>query len=73
MAALICQLSQTVCVEVDAAPQQDLNQVLEEIRCHYETIIDKHRKKQECWFKEKVRFIPLVKQYIATRREIYSF
>ncbi|KAI7795023.1 putative keratin [Triplophysa rosa] len=51
--ALICQLSQTVCVEVDAAPQQDLKQVLEEIRCHYETIIDKHRKKQECWFREK--------------------
>ncbi|KAA0707835.1 Keratin, type I cytoskeletal 19 [Triplophysa tibetana] len=51
--ALICQLSQTVCVEVDAAPQQDLKQVLEEIRSHYETIIDKHRKKQECWFREK--------------------
>ncbi|KAG1933429.1 keratin [Pimephales promelas] len=52
--ALLCQLTNTkVCVEVDAAPQQDLNKVLEEIRCHYETIIDKHRREQECWFKEK--------------------
>ncbi|XP_026131724.1 keratin, type I cytoskeletal 19-like [Carassius auratus] len=54
VAALLCQLTDTeVCVEVDAAPQQDLNKVLEEIRCHYENIIDKHRRDQECWFKEK--------------------
>lgn len=54
MEALLCQLTNTkVCVEVDAAPQQDLNKVLDEIRCHYETIIDKHRREHECWFKEK--------------------
>ncbi|KAL1265560.1 hypothetical protein QQF64_003587 [Cirrhinus molitorella] len=54
VAALLCQLTDTkVCVEVDAAPQQDLNKVLDEIRCHYENIIDKHRREQECWFKEK--------------------
>ncbi|XP_059393773.1 LOW QUALITY PROTEIN: keratin 95 [Carassius carassius] len=54
VAALLCQLTDTeVCVEVDAAPQQDLNKVLEDIRCHYENIIDKHRRDQECWFKEK--------------------
>ncbi|XP_067287025.1 keratin 95 isoform X2 [Pseudorasbora parva] len=54
VAALMCQLMNTkVCVEVDAAPQQDLNKVLDEIRCHYEAIIDKHRRDQECWFKEK--------------------
>ncbi|XDV51854.1 hypothetical protein PO909_020655 [Leuciscus waleckii] len=53
--ALLCQLTNTkVCVEVDAAPHQDLNKVLEDIRCHYETIIDKHCRKQECWFKEKM-------------------
>ncbi|XP_065097691.2 keratin, type I cytoskeletal 19 [Paramisgurnus dabryanus] len=53
VASLMCQLTPNICVEVDAAPQQDLNKVLDEIRCHYDTIIDKHRKKQECWFKEK--------------------
>uniref|UniRef100_A0A673KXG5 IF rod domain-containing protein n=1 Tax=Sinocyclocheilus rhinocerous TaxID=307959 RepID=A0A673KXG5_9TELE len=55
VAALLCQLTDTkVCVEVDAAPQQDLNKVLDDIRCNYETIIDKHRREQECWFKEKM-------------------
>ncbi|XP_057218550.1 keratin, type I cytoskeletal 19-like [Triplophysa rosa] len=54
VAALMCQLTGTVCVEVDAAPQQDLNKVLEEIRSHYEAIIDKHRAEHECWFKEKL-------------------
>ncbi|KTF82912.1 hypothetical protein cypCar_00045162, partial [Cyprinus carpio] len=33
--------------------EQDLNKVLDDIRCHYESIINKHRRKQECWFKEK--------------------
>jgi len=49
------QLTGTINVEVDAAPQQDLNKVLEEIRAQYEAITDKHRRDQECWFNEKVR------------------
>nr|XP_055040081.1 keratin, type I cytoskeletal 19-like isoform X2 [Misgurnus anguillicaudatus] len=53
MAALRSQLTGTVNVEVDAAPQQDLNKVLEEIRSHYESIIQKHRNEQETWFKNK--------------------
>jgi len=53
LAALRSQLTGTVNVEVDAAPQQDLNKVLEEIRCQYETITDKHRRDQESWFNEK--------------------
>lgn len=55
LAALRSQLTGTVNVEVDAAPQQDLNKVLEEIRAQYESITDKHRRDQECWFNEKVR------------------
>ncbi|KAK2815769.1 hypothetical protein Q5P01_026236 [Channa striata] len=53
LAALRSQLTGTVNVEVDAAPQQDLNRVLEEIRAQYETIADKHRREHETWFNEK--------------------
>uniref|UniRef100_A0A8C1TLF0 Keratin 93 n=1 Tax=Cyprinus carpio TaxID=7962 RepID=A0A8C1TLF0_CYPCA len=53
LAALRAHLTGTVNVEVDAAPQQDLNKVLEEIRAHYENIIQKHRREQEDWFKDK--------------------
>ncbi|XP_070710363.1 keratin 94 [Pempheris klunzingeri] len=53
LAAMRSQLTGTVNVEVDAAPQQDLNKVLEEIRAQYESITDKHRRDQEAWFNEK--------------------
>ncbi|XP_072240463.1 keratin 94 [Leuresthes tenuis] len=53
LAAMRSQLSGTINVEVDAAPQQDLNRVLEEIRAQYEAITDKHRRDQEAWFSEK--------------------
>lgn len=53
------QLTGTVNVEVDAAPQQDLNKVMEEIRAQYEAITDKHRRDQEAWFTEKVTGVPL--------------
>lgn len=49
------QLTGTVNVEVDAAPQQDLSKVMAEIRAQYEAISDKHRRDQEAWFNEKVR------------------
>ncbi|XP_049575922.1 keratin 94 [Syngnathus scovelli] len=53
LAAMRSQLSGTVNVEVDAAPQQDLNKILGEIRAQYEAITDKHRRDQEAWFNEK--------------------
>uniref|UniRef100_A0A3Q0RA92 Si:ch211-156l18.7 n=1 Tax=Amphilophus citrinellus TaxID=61819 RepID=A0A3Q0RA92_AMPCI len=53
LAALRSQLTGNVNVEVDAAPQQDLNKVLEEIRAQYESITDKHRRDQEAWFNDK--------------------
>lgn len=53
LAALRSQLTGNVNVEVDAAPQQDLNKVLEEIRAQYEAITNKHRRDQEAWFNDK--------------------
>ncbi|XP_058647706.1 keratin, type I cytoskeletal 15-like [Onychostoma macrolepis] len=54
LAALRSQLTNTVNVEVDAGPQQDLKKILDEIRAHYENIIQKHRREQEAWFKDKM-------------------
>lgn len=51
------QLTGTVNVEVDAAPQVDLNKILDEIRQQYEAITDKHRRDQEAWFNDQVKLI----------------
>lgn len=49
------QMSGQVNVEVDAAPQQDLSKVMEEIREHYEGLAAKQRKDLDAWFQAKVR------------------
>lgn len=42
-------------VAVDATPSTDLNQVMSEIREHYEGLIGKNRKDLEVWYQNKVR------------------
>lgn len=74
LAAMRSQLTGTVNVEVDAAPQQDLNRVLEEIRAQYEAINEKHRREQEVWFNEKVRIFPPCVHYTTSNhgRDFHS-
>uniref|UniRef100_A0A8B9IJA3 IF rod domain-containing protein n=1 Tax=Anser cygnoides TaxID=8845 RepID=A0A8B9IJA3_ANSCY len=43
-----------VSVEVNACPGPDLRKILEEMRCQYETLIERNRKEVEDWYECKV-------------------
>lgn len=55
MVLLRSQMSGQINVAVDAGPSTDLNQVMTDIREHYEGVIGKNRKDLESWYQNKVR------------------
>uniref|UniRef100_A0A0D9S2W4 Keratin 39 n=1 Tax=Chlorocebus sabaeus TaxID=60711 RepID=A0A0D9S2W4_CHLSB len=52
--SLQCQLGERLHIEVTAAPSVDLNQVLQEMRCQYESIMETNRKDAEQWFNTQI-------------------
>uniref|UniRef100_A0A671TWV4 Keratin 98 n=1 Tax=Sparus aurata TaxID=8175 RepID=A0A671TWV4_SPAAU len=62
------EVSNLICVNVsvDASPAPDLNQVMTEIRDHYEGAINKNRKELEAWYQNK---IAAVEQDVVTQTE----
>ncbi|XP_061581303.1 keratin 97 [Cololabis saira] len=65
LAAVRSQVSsQSVNVEVDAKPQEDLTRVLDEIRIQYDGIAEKNRREMEAWY--KVKFDELNKEVTSS-------
>ncbi|XP_003786714.1 keratin, type I cuticular Ha6 [Otolemur garnettii] len=54
VSALRCQLGDRLNVEVDAAPPVDLNKVLDDMRCQYETLVENNRRDVEAWFNTQI-------------------
>ncbi|KFW80995.1 Keratin, type I cytoskeletal 17, partial [Manacus vitellinus] len=54
MCCLRKQSTGDVSVEVNACPGPDLRQILEDLRCQYETLIERNRKEVEDWYECKI-------------------
>ncbi|XP_072240448.1 keratin 98 [Leuresthes tenuis] len=67
LAILRSRMGGQVNVAVDAGPSTDLNQVMTEIREHYEGVIAKNRKELESWYTNK---ITAVEKDVVTHTEI---
>ncbi|POI22025.1 hypothetical protein CIB84_014228 [Bambusicola thoracicus] len=70
MSCLRKQATGDVSVEVNACPGPDLRKILEELRCQYETLMERNRKETEQWFACKVEEVNL--EVITSSQEIES-
>ncbi|XP_043440378.1 keratin, type I cuticular Ha2 [Prionailurus bengalensis] len=66
VSALRCQLGDRLNIEVDAAPPVDLNRMLEEMRCQYETVVETNLRDVEEWFNMQMEEL---NQQVATSSE----
>ncbi|XP_005394458.1 PREDICTED: keratin, type I cuticular Ha5 [Chinchilla lanigera] len=67
---LRCQLGDRLNVEVDAAPPVDLNRVLDEMRCQYETLVENNRREAEDWFDTQTQ--ELNQQVVSSSEQLQS-
>ncbi|XP_003996906.4 keratin, type I cuticular Ha5 [Felis catus] len=68
--SLRCQLGDRLNVEVDAAPPVDLNRVLDEMRCQYETLVENNRRDAEEWFNTQTE--ELNQQVVSSSEQLQS-
>ncbi|KAM5272558.1 keratin, type I cuticular Ha5 [Ctenodactylus gundi] len=68
--SLRCQLGDRLNVEVDAAPPVDLNRVLDEMRCQYETLVENNRRDAEDWFDTQTQ--ELNQQVVSSSEQLQS-
>ncbi|KAM4845010.1 keratin, type I cuticular Ha5 [Thomomys bottae] len=68
--SLRCQLGDRLNVEVDAAPPVDLNRVLDEMRCQYETLVENNRRDAEDWFDTQTE--ELNQQVVSSSEQLQS-
>lgn len=55
---LKCQLGDKLQIKLDVEPTVDLGRVLEDMRCHYEAMVQTSRNDVEEWFQDQVRVLP---------------
>ncbi|XP_054252801.1 keratin, type I cytoskeletal 19-like [Indicator indicator] len=70
MSCLRKQATGDVSVEVNACPGPDLRKILEDLRCQYETLMERNRKETEQWYACKVEEVNL--EVITSSQEIES-
>lgn len=51
---LKCQLGDKLQIKLDAEPTVDLSRVLQEMRCHYEALVQTNHNDLEEWFQDQV-------------------
>ncbi|XP_055984170.1 keratin, type I cuticular Ha2 [Sorex fumeus] len=69
--ALRCQLGDRLNIEVDAAPPVDLNRMLEEMRCQYETMVESNHRDVEEWFNMQME--ELNQQVASSSEQLQSY